>query len=129
MNAVLRSIASTLEQGDKLMYFSTTVYPACASSLQQIIDMNAHLDVSLVDVPLRYPMSHDDVVATVRSTLEREQARSKEAGNGRVRLALFDAISSMPGVVVPWERLVTLCREFEVLSCVVARRSPVRTSG
>ena len=38
----------------------------------------------------------------------------------RVRLALFDAITSEPGVRVPFERLTEICRAHNVLSCIDA---------
>lgn len=37
---------------------------------------------------------------------------------GRVRLAVFDTVVSMPGVRVPFEALIKVCRELGVLSCV-----------
>jgi selenocysteine lyase/cysteine desulfurase len=37
---------------------------------------------------------------------------------GRVRLAMFDTVLTFPGVRLPWERLVELCREMGVLSLI-----------
>jgi selenocysteine lyase/cysteine desulfurase len=46
-----------------------------------------------------------------------EEAESDGPGR-KVRLGLVDAVSSSPGVVVPWEGLCELFREKGVLRCV-----------
>lgn len=44
--------------------------------------------------------------------------KAVEASGGTVKLAIFDAIVSMPGVRMPFERLTQACKELGVLSCV-----------
>jgi selenocysteine lyase/cysteine desulfurase len=36
----------------------------------------------------------------------------------RVRLVMFDTVLTFPGVRMPWERLVEVCREMGVLSLI-----------
>ncbi|GAA6008468.1 hypothetical protein JCM10207_007122 [Rhodosporidiobolus poonsookiae] len=117
INAVLRSLTTEWKEGDKLLYLSSTIYPACATTLQYIIDTHPHLSLSLLPVHVTYPLSHDALVSAVRAAIERAESAP---GAGKVRLALVDAISSMPGVRVPWERLVELFRENGVLSLIDA---------
>lgn len=61
-----------------------------------------------------YPISHAALIDLTRQTIAAENAK----GNGKLRLCLLDAISSNPGVIVPWEELVLLFRERDILSCV-----------
>jgi len=68
--------------------------------------------MSLVSVPLAYPVSHADVIKATRKAI----AEANAAGGGKIRLAFFDAISSNPGVVLPWEELVKLFRSQGILS-------------
>ncbi|GAA5972826.1 hypothetical protein JCM21900_006910 [Sporobolomyces salmonicolor] len=116
VNVVLRSLTGQWEKGDRLLYFSTTIYDACSSTLQYIVDTHPHLSLSLLPVPLTYPISHADLMAKTRAAIE----DAEKDGGGKVRLALVDAISSNPGVVVPWEQLVQLFREKGVLSLIDA---------
>jgi selenocysteine lyase/cysteine desulfurase len=41
-----------------------------------------------------------------------------EDAGGKVKVAVFDTVVSMPGVRVPYERLVKACKEAGVLSIV-----------
>ncbi|GAA5853984.1 hypothetical protein JCM8547_008182 [Rhodosporidiobolus lusitaniae] len=117
VNIVLRGLTGEWKKGDRLLYNSTSIYGVCLSSLQYIVDTHPHLSLSLLPVPITYPISHDKLVATVRTAIE----EAENDGTGRkVRLALVDAIRSAPGVVVPWERLVELFREKEVFSLIDA---------
>jgi hercynylcysteine S-oxide lyase len=78
--------------------------------------------MSLVPVHLAYPVSHAAVIEATRKAI----AEANAAGGGKIRLAFFDAISSNPGVVVPWEELVRLFRSEGILSYVhlLGRRTP-----
>lgn len=73
--------------------------------------------MTLVPVPLRYPVPHAEVIAKTKAVIEEANA----AGGGKIRLALIDAISSMPGVIVPWQQLVSLLREHDILRYVFTR--------
>lgn len=114
VNVVLRSLSTVYQKNDKLLYYSTTIYDACAATLQYIVDTHPHLNLSLVAIPLVYPVTHEAILATTAKVIAAENAK----GNGKIRLALFDAISSMPGVIVPWEDLVLLFRQQGILRCV-----------
>ncbi|GAA6033452.1 hypothetical protein JCM8097_001404 [Rhodosporidiobolus ruineniae] len=117
VNTVVRSLVPTWQKGDRLLYISSSIYVSCAATLQNIVDSNPHLELSLLPIPIVYPISHDNLVATVRKTIE----DAESDGTGRkVRLALIDAISSAPAVRVPWQRLVELFREKDVFSMVDA---------
>ncbi|TNY20098.1 pyridoxal phosphate-dependent transferase [Rhodotorula diobovata] len=117
VNTVLRGLTTEWRKGDRILYFPTSIYNACERTLQYIVDSHPHLDLSLLPVPITYPISHADLVSRVSDAL----TAAEQDGTGRkVRLALIDGISASPGVVVPWPELVTLLRSRGVLSLVDA---------
>lgn len=116
VNTVLRSLTTVWEKGDKLLYFDTTVYDACSSTLQFIVDTHPHLSLQLVPISLKYPISHGAVLAALESTIAAEEER----GGGKIKLALVDAISSNPGVIVPWEAITDILRKKGIISLIDA---------
>ena len=107
INTVLRSLV--FQQGDVILHFST-LYGACGKTIEYVCETTP---VESSNVELKYPMGDDEVVAKFAEALEKLNADGK-----KVRVAIFDTISSLPGVVVPWEKLVEICREHGVLSLV-----------
>lgn len=107
INTVLRSLR--FGKGDRIVYFST-IYGACEKTIEYVAETT---EAQGVKVEYTYPVSDADMVSRFESVLERE----KGAGN-TVRLALFDTVSSMPGVRMPFERLVEVCRREGVLSLI-----------
>jgi selenocysteine lyase/cysteine desulfurase len=101
-NTVLRSLP--FAQGDKIV-FPSTVFDSCENTVKFL--ESRHGVVPLL-VQLDYPLSDDEVVAKFEEVFKRESPK----------LALFDTIISMPGIRVPFERLVQLCRKYGVLSLV-----------
>lgn len=110
VNSILRSLY--WEPKDVLISYNTA-YNACAAALNFLLDTNPHLSLEIIE--LNYPVSDAYVLEKTEERIKAIQA----AGN-RPRLLFFDAISSNPGVVVPWERLVELCKQYQILSLVDA---------
>lgn len=102
INAVLRSLP--FELGDKIV-IQSTVYGSCGNTVKFL--QNRHGIVPVL-VQLNYPLSDDEVVARFEDVFKRESPK----------LAMFDTITSMPGVRVPFERLTALCRKYGVLSLI-----------
>ncbi|GAA5930368.1 hypothetical protein JCM10213_001072 [Rhodosporidiobolus nylandii] len=115
VNTVLRSLTTEWKKGDRLLYISTSIYNACEATLRFIVDSHPHLELSLLPVPVAYPISHASLISTVRAAID--TANSDGTGR-RVRLALIDSISASPAVRVPWEELVALFREKGVFSLI-----------
>ncbi|KAL8279230.1 hypothetical protein RQP46_008267 [Phenoliferia psychrophenolica] len=115
VNAILRSLTTVWEKGDKFLYFSTTIYNACSASLQYLVDTHPHLELGLVPIQLEYPVSHAQVIAATKKAIKDEEARG-----GRIRLGFIDALSSNPGVIVPWEELTKIFREHNIISFTTA---------
>ena len=109
INTVLRNLK--FEEGDVIIHLST-VYGAVEKLIESLKETTP---VANITVPIKYPLSNDDLVQTFRIAIK----SAKRSGN-KVRIAVFDTITSTPGVCVPWERLVSLCEEENVLSMVDA---------
>ncbi|RUS12537.1 pyridoxal phosphate-dependent transferase [Endogone sp. FLAS-F59071] len=101
--------------GDKILHLST-IYEAMGAVLQYLADTNEQLSVVRVDV--EYPLSDDDLVAAVERAIEAEEAREDGLVGGRIKFALVDALSSAPGVRVPFDRLIKLLRQHNILSLI-----------
>ncbi|KZW01152.1 PLP-dependent transferase [Exidia glandulosa HHB12029] len=110
VNQVIRNFE--WHAGDVLVSTSTT-YDAVALTLKYAHDTWPYPGLSCLEYV--FPLTHDEIVDKFRSHL-----RSIARQNGQKILAVIDAIVSVPGVVMPWERLVQVCREEAVWSLVDA---------
>ncbi|KAL6453794.1 egt-2 Hercynylcysteine sulfoxide lyase [Candida maltosa Xu316] len=102
VNTVLRSYP--LAKGDKIVVQST-VYGACGNTVKFLEN---RYGVEAVVVDLEYPITNEEIVAKFDEVLKKESPK----------FCMFDTISSMPGVVFPFEELVKLCKKYNVLSLV-----------
>lgn len=107
VNTVFRSLV--FERGDVIVHFST-LYGACGKTVQYIKE-TTHAESACID--LQYPIGDDEVVDRFQKAV---QGLKK---NGQMpKIAIFDTVSSSPGVRMPWERLVNICEKEGVLSMV-----------
>lgn len=102
VNTILRSFP--FKKGDKVVY-PNTGYLNCVNTIQFLKN---YIGIEPVIVDLTYPEEDKDVVRKF------EEAFAK----GGVRLALFDVVTSIPGVLTPFEELVALCKKYGVVSLV-----------
>ena len=109
VNTVLRSLQ--YQHGDVIVYFST-IYSACEKTVEYLVESTS---VQGEKVDLQYPIDDDEVVRRFEEALDRVKSQGK-----RSRVAIFDTVSSFPGVRVPWERLVMSCKKAHVMSLVDA---------
>ncbi|EMD61271.1 hypothetical protein GGP41_010156 [Bipolaris sorokiniana] len=107
VNTVLRNIK--FEDDDVVLTFSTA-YPACVKTIGAIGEI---LPVNCEKVELVYPVEDEVILESFR-----EKVRSLRADGKRVRLAMFDTISTFPGARLPWEDLVRICKELDILSLI-----------
>ena len=107
INTVLRGLR--FAPGDVILYFDT-IYGACEKTVAYVCETTP---ARCVKIACGYPVED----AWMEQRL-REVVREVQDQGGRVRLAIFDTVVSMPGVRVPFEALVRVCRELGVLSCV-----------
>ena len=60
-------------------------------------------------------MSNQEILNLVRETIERELATEPSVP---IRVAVFDVITCVPGVRLPFEAMIKLVREYKILSLV-----------
>lgn len=85
------------------------------STLEYLRD--SRVDVEIITVDPVYPISDDDLVNMIEDAILKEESKTGVTG-GKIKMALIDAITSVPGVRVPWERIVKLLREHNILSLI-----------
>lgn len=107
IEAVLRNM--TYHEGDVVILFAT-VYEAFANTMRYLTQTTP-LRTEMIDYTL--PVS-DNLLC---EALERAVGSIRSAGL-KPKLVLFDTISTLPGVRMPFERLTELCRKHNVLSCI-----------
>ncbi len=107
VNIVLRNLK--FEEGDVIVHFST-IYDSCEKTIESVGELGPLRPAS---IPLTYPIEDDEIVKRFRDRVLQE----RKAGRN-VKIAMFDTVLTFPGVRVPWENLVAVCRELGVLSLV-----------
>ncbi|KZP01387.1 PLP-dependent transferase [Calocera viscosa TUFC12733] len=108
VNTVLFNIE--WQKGDVIVQFSST-YGAVQRTILMTLD-RTH-GVQLISIPVTYPIKHSDLLARFRSTLA-----SIPRHTGQKVVALIDGIASKPGVLLPWEEMVAISKEYGVWSLV-----------
>lgn len=107
VNTVLRNLK--WQEGDVVVVFST-VYSACEKTISSISELSP-LQTSIIE--LQYPIEDDQIIHRFK-----ERVKQVTAGGKKVKLAMFDTVSTFPGARIPWERLVRECKELDILSLI-----------
>ncbi|KAF4125495.1 hercynylcysteine S-oxide lyase [Geosmithia morbida] len=111
VNTVLRNLEWNSDGKDTIVHFST-VYDACARAEDFVSDYSGRVGVR--EIQLDYPLEDGEIITLFRDEVRRLQ----EEDHRRARVALFDVVSSNPGVRFPWVQMVAACRELGVTSLV-----------
>ena len=106
INTVLRALV--YKKGDVIIHFAT-VYGAVEKTIRYIAETT---EAEGFKIEVNYPIGDDELVKLFEETIE------KVNKDRRVKLAVFDTISSLPGVRMPFERLTEVCKKREVLSMI-----------
>lgn len=107
IDTVLRNIDWQL--GDVIICFSS-IYGSFSYTIQHLTETTV---LEAKSISLTYPVDDSTVIQSFENAIKEVLATGR-----RPRLALFDTISSLPGVRVPFERLTEICRSYGVLSCI-----------
>jgi len=107
VNTVLRSLI--WEEGDVIIYF-TTAYGACQKTIGYITDTTC---VQSVAILLEYPKTDEQILQDFQATIDAIKASGRKP-----KLAMFDTISSMPAMRLPFERLTESCRRNNIFSLI-----------
>ncbi|CAK4031187.1 aminotransferase family [Lecanosticta acicola] len=107
IETVLRNLV--YKEGDVIVYFAT-VYPAFANTAKWLAE-TTRVQVHSIDYTL--PVSDKYICDAFETTIRELKAAGKNP-----RIAIFDAINSLPSARMPFEELVKLCKTHRLLSCV-----------
>jgi selenocysteine lyase/cysteine desulfurase len=107
VNTVLRNIE--FQPGDHILIFST-IYGACEKTVSYITETTP---AESVKIAYTYPVEDDWLLTEFEN-----KVREVESKGGKVKIAIFDTVVSMPGVRMPFERLTQKCKDFGIMSCI-----------
>ena len=107
VNTVLRNLRFV--EGDTIIYFSSG-YGACEKTIQYICESTPAKCKSMEVV---FPIGDEELILKFRNTIQDVKRQG-----GIAKIAMFDTVVTFPGVRLPWEGLVKVCRETNVLSLV-----------
>ncbi|KAF4551920.1 Hercynylcysteine sulfoxide lyase-like protein 1 [Elsinoe fawcettii] len=107
MNTVLRNLVYT--SNDVAIYFST-IYSAIEKTLLYLTETTP---LTLHRIGLVLPLSDEEVLDLFREAISTIRSSGKNP-----RLAVFDTISSVPGIRCPFPELTALCRSEGILSVI-----------
>ncbi|KAL6720092.1 hypothetical protein ACLMJK_002013 [Lecanora helva] len=107
VNVVLRNLKYA--NGDVILYFSTA-YGACEKTIQYVCETTL-AESKRIDVT--FPIDDDVFIQLFRQSISQLRAEGRNA-----RIAMFDTVVTFPGVRLPWEALVRVCKDMEVLSLI-----------
>ncbi|KAF2837142.1 PLP-dependent transferase [Patellaria atrata CBS 101060] len=107
VNTVLRGL--TFAPNDRIIYFAS-IYGACEKVVAYITEITP---AESIKIEFEHPVPNEWLVQEFRRVVQKEKSEGKN-----VKVAIFDVVSSMPGIRMPFEDLTRACRELGVLSCI-----------
>ncbi|KAH0276863.1 PLP-dependent transferase, partial [Aureobasidium melanogenum] len=107
IDTVLRNLI--FEPQDAVICFST-IYPAFMNTLDYLAERS---EFSIHKIEHDLDLSDDEICKVFEEFLEKISQDGKKA-----KLAMFDTITSLPAIRMPFERLTEICRSHGVLSCI-----------
>ncbi|KAK3190723.1 hypothetical protein K4F52_003039 [Lecanicillium sp. MT-2017a] len=109
VNTILRNLQ--FEENDVVLHFNT-IYGACRKTIQSLAET---CPVSSQEVQITYPISDEAIIDHFCRGVREVKASGKCP-----KLAMFDVVLTFPGVRFPWEKLVKVCKEHNILSFIDA---------
>lgn len=101
---------------------ATVTYGAISRTIQYLTDVPPSPQTSMF--LLQFPTSKEDILSRFRVHL-----KSIERIPGRKVVAVVDALVANPGELLPWEELVKICKEEDVISVVDAAHAIGQQTG
>jgi hercynylcysteine S-oxide lyase len=106
-NTVLRNLA--FDELDTVIHFNT-IFGASVKTLENLQESNRF---QRLEVNITYPIGDDEILKLFHLAVEGLRAQGRKA-----KLAMFDTVSTFPGVLFPWEMLVQACKTLGIISLI-----------
>ncbi|KXN90312.1 hypothetical protein AN958_04345 [Leucoagaricus sp. SymC.cos] len=113
INTVLRNFA--WEKGDIIIRFNTT-FITVYKAIDNLGDISPLPTIS--EIELSFPTTNQQII-----DLFRKHLKSLPKHPNQKRVAVIDSIVANPGVLMPWQELVKICKEEGVWSVIDAAHS------
>jgi hercynylcysteine S-oxide lyase len=110
VNIILRNL--TYNEGDVILYYTPGIYGACECTIDYICETTP---ATSFGIDISFPCLHDKLLQDFEAAIDEVRAQGKNP-----KIAIFDTIVSMPGVRMPYEELIAICKRKNVLSLVDA---------
>jgi hercynylcysteine S-oxide lyase len=111
VNTVLRNLVWNPDGKDEIFYFNT-VYGACGKAVDYTCEASQDL-VQARRIDIVYPIEDAALISKFTSAIQDSRAAGRHP-----RLAIFDTVSSLPGVRMPFEALTAACHQEGILSLI-----------
>lgn len=101
---------------------ATTTYQGVFKNIEHVYDTNPQ--ITLANIDLSFPKSNADILKDFRAHLRAiPRAATSPANPDPKVVCVLDSIVSNPGILMPWQEMVKICREDGVYSVVDAAHS------
>lgn len=114
INVFLRSLPFDWE--NDLVILPNTTYGACTNTVKFLHEAYG-LKYKFVD--LEFPLEPEEILTKFEDVFKQEIRKFK----GKI-FCLFDCISSMPGVVMPYQELIVLCKNYGIKQIIDGAHAP-----
>lgn len=94
----------------------STTHPSPRAIVNSLGDISPCPTVS--EIELKFPTTPQEIVGKFR-----DHIKSLPKLEGKKRVAVLDTIVANPGALIPWQKLVKICKEENILSIVDAAHS------